>query len=257
MGVYKELQKHFGSSTQNYIIAARTTQGYEDWKSSSRDDRLEVVARWHSVQTEIEKERQQVRQIGNHAPRGFLRTRHLSFDERKQIARNKKTLKKEQHNRKKAEPLIGSAMSSIRSRHAQSPSTITTSDSAAFEEAIKTSIAATSRGNLEQDRLIERAIRASVSELHSAAKEGDVDQAMQRAIQASIDEAARARKDNELHEKDHEDQLKAALHRSISMHEPADVGKVSHSLSILDFDDSGIDTEDDENMRIAIERSKT
>lgn len=209
------------------------------------------------MQAEIDKERQQVRQIGNHAPRGFLRTRHLSFDERKQIARNKKTLKKEQHNKTKAEPLVGSAMSDIRSRHALSPSPITASDSAAFEEAIKTSIAATSRGNLEQDRLIERAIRASISELQSAAKEGDDDKAMQRAIQASIDEAAKARNNNELHEKDHEDQLKAALHRSISMHEPTDVGKVSHSLSILDFDDSGIDTEDDENMRIAIERSKT
>lgn len=258
MGVYKELQKHFGSSTQNYIIAARTTQGYEDWKSSSQDDRLDVVARWHSVQVEINKERQQVRQIGNHAPCGFLRTRHLSFDERKRIAKNKKTLRREQHNRTDAKTQAGSALSNVPLRHAHvdSTSAMTTSNDATFEEAIQNSISATSKGNPEQDRLIERAIRASVLELQSAAKEGDDGKAMQRAIQASIDEATRARKDNDLHEKDHEDQLKTELHRSIKMHESADVEGASHSLSILDFDDSGIDTENDESIKNVIETSK-
>lgn len=266
MGVYKELQKHFGSSTQNYIIAARTTQGFEDWKASSQEDRLDVVARWHSVKIEINKERQQEHENSHRTPHGFLRNRHLSLDDRRKAAKDKKAQKKEEDSRIKAEA-HGVAMGNLPLRHAQTfpTSAITTSDHAAFEEAIQSSIAATSQGDTEQDKMIERAIRASVLELQSASKEGADHEALQRAIQASIDEATRARKEKNLHTTsetphgvdDHEDQLKAALHESIKMHESANLEGAQHPTSTYDFDDSGIDTEDDENFKAAIENSKT
>lgn len=142
---------------------------------------------------------------------------------------------------------------------------MTDSDSAVFEEAIQTSVAATSQGNSEQDQLIERAIRASVRELQSASRERDNDEAIQRAIQASIMEATRARTEKltsgstaAAHDvNDHEEQLEAALHRSISMHDEAGLQKEQYQLSNVDFDDSGIDTDDDENMKFAINQSKT
>lgn len=263
MGVYKELQKHFGSSTGSYIIAARTTQGYEDWKLSTQEERLDVVARWHSIQIEIEKERNQARQNSNRPSHSFLRSRHLSFDERKKKAKNKKFWKNGQLETNKAGADSANASSSFPLHHAQTYPTsgIASSGNAEFEEAIQTSIAATSQGIPEQDKLIERAIRASVLELQSAAKEDD-DGAMQRAIQASIDEAIRVRKENGLQgtlseTEDHENQLKDALHRSISIHESVNLEGTRQSLASYDLDDSGIDTEDDENMKLAIERSKS
>lgn len=136
------------------------------------------------------------------------------------------------------------------------------SDHAAFEEAIQTSVAATSKGDSEQDKLIERAIRASVLELQSASKEGDNDEAVQRAIQASIVEATRARTEKLTagtpHDvNDHEEQLEAALHRSISMHDNTGLQREPHPLANVDFDDSGIDTDDDMNIKAAINESKT
>lgn len=93
MGIYKELQKYCGSSVQNYIAAARTVQGYEDWKASDQIERLEVIRRWREVQPEIaaEKEHNTFR-----SPRSLLKHGHkLSFDDGKKKKSDKgKTLHK-------------------------------------------------------------------------------------------------------------------------------------------------------------------
>jgi len=66
------------------------------------------------------------------------------------------------------------------------------SEDAQFEHAINTSVSATSRGDPEEDRLIERAIRASVAELQSARKlQLSEQEAIERAIKASVSEASR------------------------------------------------------------------
>src|SRR5436190_54450 len=46
-GVYKEIQKLFGASVENYIMASRSTQGYEEWKIASLEERADVIRRWH------------------------------------------------------------------------------------------------------------------------------------------------------------------------------------------------------------------
>lgn len=56
-GIYKELQLSMGSSVQNYIIAARTAQGYDDWQSSSQDEREDIVRRWYVLQRDMKKKR--------------------------------------------------------------------------------------------------------------------------------------------------------------------------------------------------------
>ncbi|KAF2454706.1 hypothetical protein BDY21DRAFT_352518 [Lineolata rhizophorae] len=48
-GVYKEVQKLYGASAQNYIIAARTAQGYEDWANSTAEERAEVLRKWNEL----------------------------------------------------------------------------------------------------------------------------------------------------------------------------------------------------------------
>ncbi|KAF4548462.1 Sterol 3-beta-glucosyltransferase-like protein 4 [Elsinoe fawcettii] len=56
-GVYKELQSTWGSSVQNYIIAARTAQGFEDWHESTHEERSDIVQRWAVLQETIKKKK--------------------------------------------------------------------------------------------------------------------------------------------------------------------------------------------------------
>jgi uncharacterized protein (DUF1330 family) len=54
-GVHKEVQKVFGSNVQNYIIASRTAQGYEEWLQSSDAEKKDVIARWKLIQKHLKK----------------------------------------------------------------------------------------------------------------------------------------------------------------------------------------------------------
>lgn len=48
-GVHKEVQKLFGSNVQNYIIASRVAQGYEEWMQSSTEEKDKVLDLWKST----------------------------------------------------------------------------------------------------------------------------------------------------------------------------------------------------------------
>lgn len=49
-GVHREVNQRFGGNVQNYIIASRVAQGYEEWMQSSEEEKRHVVARWEIVQ---------------------------------------------------------------------------------------------------------------------------------------------------------------------------------------------------------------
>ena len=225
-----------------------------------------MVSRWHEVQLQLDKEKQQARHNSFYTPQGFLKSRHLSCDDRKRNHHSKKLQKRNQRAKEPSRTNSDSAVIDAPLHHARTYPVISIgrSDSAAFEEAIQTSVAATSRGDLKQDQLIERAIRASVLELQSASQEGDNNEAIQRAIQASITEATRARAEHAESESapthsdsdHHSEQLQAAIHRSISMHDKVGSNEEQRQSSRDDFDDSGVDTEDDENIKFAVDQSK-
>ncbi|KAL6713865.1 hypothetical protein ACLMJK_008359 [Lecanora helva] len=255
-GIYKELQNHLGSSVQNYIIAARTAQGYEDWHNSNQEERLDVVSRWQAIQVEVEKERHQARHGSFQGRHCYLKA---TIEQRKRQSAEKKKAKRDK--RGKATKQNSTAIPPSHPFIRQNPETPTLAHDD-FEEAIKESVAATSHGDPEEDMIIERAIRASVKELHLASEQGGDGDALHRAIQASIAEADRARgKDSsKLHSEaldganNHSKELEAALQRSLLEH------RLSHTqsnLSTVDFDDSGVDTDDDENIKVAIARSKS
>lgn len=144
MGIYKELQKHCGSSVQNYIAAARTVQGYEDWKTSDLNERLEVIHRWQEIQPEIaaEKERNTF-----HSPRSLLKHGHkLSFDNgKKKLDKWKISSKSNKDRYDEASPIIHrntSVGSTITTSSVETESALTlrdSSDDRAFEEAMKAS----------------------------------------------------------------------------------------------------------------------
>jgi hypothetical protein len=54
-GVNKEVQKLFGSNVQDYIIASRAAQGYEEWLQSSDAEKQDVIVRWKRCQKDLKK----------------------------------------------------------------------------------------------------------------------------------------------------------------------------------------------------------
>lgn len=56
-GVHKEIQKLSGSNVQNYIVASRAAQGYEEWLQSSDAQKQDVIARWKLIEKHLRKTR--------------------------------------------------------------------------------------------------------------------------------------------------------------------------------------------------------
>jgi len=272
MGIHKEVRKLFGSSILNYIISARTAQGYDHWKASTREEQLDIINRWNEHKSELQSERQRVllegpegQETGHLSPRGFLQTRHLSFDERKKLHEDRRIKREQTRSKTYSEHTTKCPFCRRAAPHrhneghpledAETPTTSTADvDHEEFERAIKASVAATSKGDPEEDLMIERAIRASVRELQrpegSALSEQE---ALDRAIKASVAEAAseRARgpKDGTLSPSDPE--FTAILEKSLqaSLHDSL------HTTGTEKFPQIDPDTDDDEINR-ALEASK-
>ena len=273
MGIHKEVRKLFGSSVLNYIISARTAQGYEHWKDSTHEERLDIISRWNEHKSELQSERQRVleegpegQETGHLSPRGFLQTRHLSFDERKKLHEDRRIKRELARSNTDGELTMKCPFCRRVAPHkhsedhpmddAETP-TISTADvdHEEFEQAIKASVAATSRGNPEEDLMIEHAIRASVRELQrpegSALSEQEV---LDRAIKASVAEAAsegaQGPKAGTLSPSDPEfaaileKSLQASLHDSLHTTDPEKYAQAEP------------DTDDDEEVKRALEASK-
>ena len=54
-GVHKEMQKLFGSNVQNYIVASRVAQGYEEWLLSSDAEKEDIIVRWKLIEKHLKK----------------------------------------------------------------------------------------------------------------------------------------------------------------------------------------------------------
>ena len=221
-----------------------------------------MVSRWQAIQVEIEKERQLARHGSFHGHHCYLKATIEAIEEKKKHSAEKRKLKRGLSNEANQSPKVIPTDHPFIGRPREPKNAASSPDNADFEEAIRTAVAATSRGNPEEDAMIERAIRASVVELHNASPDGDSGEAIQRAIQASVAEAAQARQvernnptaDGSDGAGDHDEQLKAAL--LLSLQESSNLDH-RNALANADFDDSGIDTDDDEIIKAAIQRSKT
>lgn len=93
MGVHKEVRKMFGSSVLNYIITARTAQGFEEAQSATPEERLDILHRWTEHKSDYQSMKMAIQEqggpegqeSGHLTPKGFMQTRHLSFEERKKL----------------------------------------------------------------------------------------------------------------------------------------------------------------------------
>ncbi|KIX02480.1 uncharacterized protein Z518_08421 [Rhinocladiella mackenziei CBS 650.93] len=262
-GIYAEVAKHFGRSVQNYIIAARTAQGFEDWKNSTPEERARIVNAWKDSKLEIRKGgkpdgNDQVRKEKKQKSSGQVKGqgKFCPFDH-------------DTSHRFKHSGSFSNLSPSLNFGKTNSGEDAVLSD---HEHAIRVSVSATSTGNPEQDAMIERALRASLLELQSPSANKHEDEAYESAIKASIEEFKKARAEyaeraqesgvistaEELSEHDHE--LERVLTQSLEEYRASQAARGGIETPMQDHwkddSDSGIDTDDDENFKRAIEESK-
>lgn len=56
-GLYQEMLKNKGSGVQNYIIAARISQGYGEASTLSPAEKAEIVSAWRNIKTNVKKKK--------------------------------------------------------------------------------------------------------------------------------------------------------------------------------------------------------
>lgn len=254
MGIHKEVRKRFGSSVLNYMITARTAQGYEDAQASTPAERADIITQWREHKDEYQSTRMKIleagpdgQESGHLTPKGFMQTIHMTLDERKKLHEDRKA-------RRKKEDEESACSQKIRDVQAmpvvsQQPD----ADQDQSEHALHGSAAATSRSNEEEDGTTERAIRASVVELQSA-DDLTEKEALDRAIQASIASAGQP---------DHhpEEQSSQPITKTDdeAEHQAALANAIQASLSQCSLPAAYIaptDDADDEDLKLAIQRSK-
>lgn len=85
-GVSKEVQKLFTSDVQNYILASRAAQGYEEWLESDEKEREDIIAQWKIMRKALKgKGRrdnavQRPEAAGNNVPLGDERVQRAETD---------------------------------------------------------------------------------------------------------------------------------------------------------------------------------
>jgi hypothetical protein len=251
----------------NYIIASRTAQGYEEWRAATHEERLDVVSRWHTQHAQQLKKKRK-----SDALNIFGDDRKKASDERRKAKREEHEKEKAKgHKKSEAEPAGTAWKPKSRwcpitrydhglARSMTFPATHELeTEHGDFETAIQHSITATSKGNPAEDKVLERALRASVAELQSS-KGGDGDpEALDRALEASIKEAARARAESEAQVKeqaDHEAELRLAIQQSMEDFHLSNQPTDEHHYHDEDSDWSDVDSEERESFKLALTESK-
>ena len=224
-GVYKELQKQMGSSVNNYIIAARTAQGFDDWQHASDEERQDIIQRWKHLQKDLKKKRnpdelvreilqeqmakkkewsearQKAKDSGDRRMWGRSRTSsssniHRGSDTPHYEDPESKMLAIEANAGTRGGASLDLPRGGSDLQHANPGPSTYDAETSELEETIRLSVQETSRGNAEEDATIERAIRASMAEIARSkgqAQQGDDDEeALRRAMAASVQEAKKA-----------------------------------------------------------------
>ena len=191
-GVYKEIQKLFGASVENYIVASRSMQGYEEWKIASLEERADVVKRWNILSADYDPS-QSTSSLPPHleaAPRGVFHSHHnRGRDKADSDASETGNLTAQGNGSSRA------AFRGARHKISRSASRKRRGDSSSnYKKATQEPAELSSRNNSREDRLIRRAMRASLAEQQAAEVARGEHDAYDRALRASITEAKHVRK---------------------------------------------------------------
>jgi hypothetical protein len=302
-GLYQEMVKSKGKSVQNYIIAARIAQGYDEASSVTQEERDEIIKKWGHMKWGIKKKRNVgaeqmdslhslVQQKKDKKNERSARLTSQGGDAEAQPSAQASSILQgsiagqypDPPRRRGVEPEIRSTVPSWRQQEAErtralrrqdttssgspsiAPSIAPSQQSQAeleaqlraeeeedqreLERAIAASVAESSRGDPEEDRLIASAIRASIAELERAPagsnlSQQDEEEALRRAMAASMEEAGKTNVTEE-----EQKALEETLRKSL-----LETSKRTQHDSDHEWD-SDADTEDDEDYKRIIAESK-
>lgn len=164
-GAYAELNKFLSRSVQNYIITSRVVQGERDLQNASEGEKADIIYRWNHdpdlkiiQETKLRgQEREQSKVGSGGGPTSWFPTLQ---DGRRQMGA---ALEEKPRRQRSRSGRISRRFSLSRS---SSPAPVNWKESlstdAEFEEAIMVSVRETSRGDPEEDAMIEIAIRESI-----------------------------------------------------------------------------------------------
>jgi hypothetical protein len=280
-GLYAEAMKSKGANLQNYIIAARISQGYDETSAISDTERADIINRWKCIRLNIKKKKN----IGEDQVEAL----HTLMNERRQ-KRHERWAKINTHFKHKETPPGRPSLTTVASndsgysdlevtaqhnpdipvialQHANTfprswPSNSESqlsleaqqlvaeeaAEQRQMEAAIAASVAEASRGNPEEDEVVANAIRASIAELQKTVPhEGDEEEALQRAITASIAEVGKSGASEE-----EKKVLEETLRQSL-----LDTGRRAKHGVDSDDEWNSDETEDDEDFqRMIVESEK-
>ena len=276
-GIYQELQKEKGATVQNYIIAARMAQGYDDLQYCTPSERADIISRWRCVKVNVKRKKNPGEEQ--------LEALHTLLKEHREKRQAMWAKRKASGGllKRKTTPMYPPALSdnssysdlvvsqeeltrSSSGEHPRSPQPppglpelvhartypqphavaheLETQRDPELEEAIR--LSSHTEGDPDEDELIERAIRASIAELErSPAADEDEEAALHRAMRASIAEASAGGATE-----DEQRVLEEVLRKSVLE------TRKQHSTD-SEWEGSSIDTKDDEEMQRVIEASKS
>lgn len=216
-GVHKELQKLFGTNVQNYIIASRAAQGYEEWLQSSDAEKQDVIVRWKLIQKYLKKKRNPDEMV-----RDILEAqRNMNMEDREALRDCGRTASSTQsaHSTYASTQDPDSVMFALDGSESSLRPSNTAPEkllgAAEINEAIRLSVQETSRGDAEEDANVERAIQENVSQLQRQRREAADRQADQENLRQAMatSEAEAQRHVREVLE--YEEQLKRVIAQSL------------------------------------------
>ena len=239
-GLYQEMVKNKGKNVQNYIIAARIAQGYDEASTVSQEERDVIIKRWKQMKGSIKKKRnvgaeqmdslhslvQQKRDRKNERTARLTHANATSGQPLVQgnLAQQDNLLSQypDPPRRRGVEPEIRSTIPSWRQQEAERTRALRRQESAgtgsqagAPPQPTQAELEAQLRAGEEEDqRELERAIAASVAE----ASRGDPeeDQLIASAIRASIAELERTDVGAVPTQEEEEEALRRAITASMS-----------------------------------------
>ncbi|OKL63887.1 hypothetical protein UA08_00989 [Talaromyces atroroseus] len=182
-GIYQEIQKRFGESVENYIIASRCAQGLLDLSNSTADEKKHILQNWAFVEEEVMVKKSARHSRGRSLDGNPERSREIKENKASIGERWRREPTKTNYRKLISELLHGRDDSS-------SPTALDAGLPDEYEHTIRHSVAVTSQGNETEDEMIERALRASMKELRAAQAAGEEEErAYDLAVKASIREA--------------------------------------------------------------------
>ncbi|OJD35794.1 glycosyltransferase family 1 protein [Diplodia corticola] len=194
-GIYMGIKKPFGATVQNYIISARTAQGWEEYNKSTAQERALIVELYQIIASSVKKKRNPGEKEME-AIQALVTKRRANAGDPRQSLQNFlgwRRLDGASSGAASPQPASGpelpprssntytpqtsaagqSSSSTTPAQNSQEgplydPATLERAENEDLEEAIRLSLAEVSRGNPEEDALMERAMRNSIRETQAA-----------------------------------------------------------------------------------------